>query len=234
MSCALPPAAAWLCDCCCRYGLLMGGVDTHRMDLSSMARHSDCPSSRPACVQLTLLPQVMLKDNHIAATGSIPSAVAAARALCGFSVKIEVECSCAADALAAAGAGADVVMLDNLQPHVLAVEAAAVKKQFPHVLPRTWLHMPSPYSASPNRSSSRRAAASCWTASRSNAAHPPACVQRAEQVRCGQCRHHQHRLPHAGAVCACLALPPDPQPPAEPPESRLLAENQKLRLESLQ
>ena len=127
----------------------MGGVDTHRMDLSSMARH--CPSSRPACVQLTLLPQVMLKDNHIAATGSIPSAVAAARALCGFSVKIEVECSCAADALAAAGAGADVVMLDNLQPHVLAVEAAAVKKQFPHVLPRTWLLMPSPYSASPKQ-----------------------------------------------------------------------------------
>jgi len=34
--------------------------------------------------------QVMLKDNHIAATGSIPSAVTAARALCGFSVKIEV------------------------------------------------------------------------------------------------------------------------------------------------
>ena len=75
----------------------------------------------------------MLKDNHIAATGSIPSAVAAARALCGFSVKIEVECSCAADALAAAGAGADVVMLDNLQPQVLAAEAAAVKAKFPHV-----------------------------------------------------------------------------------------------------
>ncbi len=77
--------------------------------------------------------QVMLKDNHIAATGSIPAAVTQARALCGFSVKIEVECSCAADALAAAGAGADVVMLDNLQPDVLAVEAATVKQQFPHV-----------------------------------------------------------------------------------------------------
>jgi hypothetical protein len=76
----------------------------------------------------------MLKDNHIAATGSIPSAVAAARSLCGFSVKIEVECSCAGDALAAAGAGADVVMLDNLQPKVLAVEAAKVKQQFPNVL----------------------------------------------------------------------------------------------------
>jgi nicotinate-nucleotide pyrophosphorylase len=77
----------------------------------------------------------MLKDNHIAATGSIPSAVTAARALCGFSVKIEVECSSAADAIAAAGAGADVVMLDNLQPKVLAVEAATVKKRFPHVPP---------------------------------------------------------------------------------------------------
>jgi nicotinate-nucleotide pyrophosphorylase (carboxylating) len=92
----------------------------------------------------------MLKDNHIAATGSIPSAVAAARALCGFSVKIEVECSCAADALAAAGAGADVVMLDNLQPDVLAVEAAAVKKQFPHVLPRTVAtHAPPPHRLTP-------------------------------------------------------------------------------------
>lgn len=84
----------------------------------------------------------MLKDNHIAATGSIPAAVTQARALCGFSVKIEVECSCAADALAAAGAGADVVMLDNLQPDVLAVEAATVKQQFPHVSPPPPANLP--------------------------------------------------------------------------------------------
>lgn len=54
-----------------KYGMLVGGVDTHRMDLSSM---------------------VMLKDNHIWSCGSIGEAVKSARSIAGFSLKIEVEC----------------------------------------------------------------------------------------------------------------------------------------------
>ena len=52
-----------------KYSLIVGGVATHRLDLSQM---------------------VMLKDNHIWSAGSIASAVAKARSAAGFSMKIEV------------------------------------------------------------------------------------------------------------------------------------------------
>jgi len=75
-----------------KYSMLVGGVDTHRYDLSSM---------------------VMLKDNHITSTGSITEAVKAARSVCGFAIKVEVEVSSEGDAIEAIDAGADVIMLDN-------------------------------------------------------------------------------------------------------------------------
>ncbi|KAK8441760.1 hypothetical protein CA7LBN_001587 [Candidozyma auris] len=75
-----------------KYSMLVGGVDPHRYDLSSM---------------------VMLKDNHIASTGSITEAVKSARSVCGFAVKVEVEVSTEKDAKEAIDAGADVIMLDN-------------------------------------------------------------------------------------------------------------------------
>jgi nicotinate-nucleotide pyrophosphorylase (carboxylating) len=70
-----------------KYGLLVGGAATHRIDLSQM---------------------VMLKDNHIWSAGSINSAVKLARKAAGFSSKIEVECQSLEEALEAAQAGADV------------------------------------------------------------------------------------------------------------------------------
>lgn len=76
-----------------KYGMLVGGCDPHRQDLSAMT---------------------MLKDNHIwACGGSIPTAVAAAKASAGFAVKVEVECQSEEEANTAIEAGADVVMLDN-------------------------------------------------------------------------------------------------------------------------
>ena len=75
-----------------KYGMLVGGCDPHRMDLSTMT---------------------MLKDNHIAAAGSISRAVTAAKSAGGFAVKIEVECQSEPEAIEAIEAGADVVMLDN-------------------------------------------------------------------------------------------------------------------------
>ncbi|KAF8444270.1 Quinolinate phosphoribosyl transferase [Terfezia claveryi] len=71
-----------------KYAMLVGGVDQHRFDLSSM---------------------VMLKDNHIWSTGSIENAVKAARSVVGFSGKIEVEVGSEEEACEAASAGADVV-----------------------------------------------------------------------------------------------------------------------------
>lgn len=72
-----------------KYGLLVGGAATHRIDLSQM---------------------VMLKDNHIWSAGNITAAVKLARKAAGFSSKIEVECQSLEEALEAAQAGADVRM----------------------------------------------------------------------------------------------------------------------------
>ncbi|KAL7570107.1 hypothetical protein ACA910_017137 [Epithemia clementina (nom. ined.)] len=96
-----------------KYGLLVGGAATHRLDLSQM---------------------VMLKDNHIWAAGSIKDAVVLARRAAGFSQKIEVECQSIEEAKEAASAGADIVMLDNFEPDLLKGCAAELKQLFPHLL----------------------------------------------------------------------------------------------------
>lgn len=57
--------------------MLVGGVDTHRMDLSSM---------------------VMLKDNHIWSCKSIAQAIQQVQRVAGFSLKVEVECQSFSDA----------------------------------------------------------------------------------------------------------------------------------------
>lgn len=77
---------------------------------------------------------VMLKDNHIWASGSIEKAVKLARKAAGFSQKIEVECQSLEEALEAAKAGADIVMLDNFVPENLQKDAKTFKEQYPHVL----------------------------------------------------------------------------------------------------
>lgn len=92
-----------------KYSMLVGGVDPHRYDLSSM---------------------VMLKDNHIASTGSITEAVKSARSVCGFAVKVEVEVSTEKDAREAIDAGADVIMLDNFSGDELQKVAQSLKKHY--------------------------------------------------------------------------------------------------------
>ena len=96
-----------------KYGLLVGGAATHRLDLSQM---------------------VMLKDNHIWSCGSIENAVKLARKAAGFSQKIEVECQSLDEAIEAATAGADIVMLDNFKPDQLRKDAETFKTKFPNVL----------------------------------------------------------------------------------------------------
>lgn len=104
-----------------KYGILVGGADPHRHDLSSMT---------------------MLKDNHIWAcynknkggsgaevsiAEAIPSAVLAARATGGFSTKVEVECRSIEEAHAAIGAGADIIMLDNFSADGVRAAARELK-----------------------------------------------------------------------------------------------------------
>ena len=92
-----------------KYGMLVGGIDGHRHDLSSM---------------------IMLKDNHIWAKGSITNAVKAARAVGGFALKIEVECQSESEADEAIEAGADVVMLDNFDGEGLKIAARSLKDRW--------------------------------------------------------------------------------------------------------
>ncbi|WPH04273.1 Hypothetical protein R9X50_00716200 [Acrodontium crateriforme] len=93
-----------------KYGMLVGGCDPHRHDLSAMT---------------------MLKDNHIwACGGSIPTAVAAAKAAGGFAIKVEVECQTEEEANTAIEAGADVVMLDNFTPEGVRVASKNLKNRW--------------------------------------------------------------------------------------------------------
>jgi nicotinate-nucleotide pyrophosphorylase (carboxylating) len=57
---------------------------------------------------------VLIKDNHIAAVGSIADAVKRARANVGHTVTVEVEAETLDQVAEAVAAGADVVMLDNM------------------------------------------------------------------------------------------------------------------------
>eukprot|EP01114_Cavostelium_apophysatum_P013085 TRINITY_DN3090_c0_g1_i1.p1 TRINITY_DN3090_c0_g1~~TRINITY_DN3090_c0_g1_i1.p1 ORF type:complete len:328 (+),score=75.75 TRINITY_DN3090_c0_g1_i1:103-984(+) len=96
-----------------KYAVLVGGCDTHRMDLSSM---------------------IMLKDNHVWSCGNITNAVKKAKEVGGFSLKIEVECRSFEEAEEAIAAGADVIMLDNFEPPALKETAKRLKAAHKHVL----------------------------------------------------------------------------------------------------
>jgi len=96
-----------------KYSMIVGGVATHRLDLSQM---------------------VMLKDNHIWSAGNITEAVRLARSAAGFSMKIEVECQSVEEAIEASAAGADIVMLDNFTAETIHSAAAAVKAVHPSVM----------------------------------------------------------------------------------------------------
>jgi nicotinate-nucleotide pyrophosphorylase (carboxylating) len=96
-----------------KYSLMVGGISTHRYNLSSM---------------------IMLKDNHIWTAGSVTDAVGKARSVGGFSLKIEVECRSLQEAQEAANAGAEIVMLDNFEPEALAIASKQLKELFPHLI----------------------------------------------------------------------------------------------------
>ncbi|HEY8344394.1 MAG TPA: carboxylating nicotinate-nucleotide diphosphorylase [Bacillota bacterium] len=63
-----------------------------------------------------LMDAVLIKDNHIAAAGSIKKAVESARALIPHTMKIEVEVGSETQVLEALEAGVDIIMLDNMTP----------------------------------------------------------------------------------------------------------------------
>jgi len=92
-----------------KYGMLVGGIDAHRHDLSSM---------------------IMLKDNHIWSSGSITNAIQQARKVGGFSLLLEVEVGSEAEADEAINAGADIVMLDNIEGSELVGVARRLREKW--------------------------------------------------------------------------------------------------------
>lgn len=82
-----------------KYAVTVGGGSNHRYNLSD---------------------GVLLKDNHIDAAGSVRAAVLAAKAYAPFVRKIEVETESLEQVQEALEAGADIIMLDNMTPDMMA------------------------------------------------------------------------------------------------------------------
>jgi nicotinate-nucleotide pyrophosphorylase (carboxylating) len=72
---------------------------------------------------------VMIKDNHIAACGSITLAVKRAKARIGHLVKVEVETDTLEQVKEAVEVGADVILLDNMTPNQVREALVLVNKQ---------------------------------------------------------------------------------------------------------
>ena len=83
-----------------KYAVRIGGARNHRISLAD---------------------SVMIKDNHIAAAGSIAAAVKKIKDVIGHTPKVEVETTTLAEVKEALNAGADIIMLDNMTPEQIAV-----------------------------------------------------------------------------------------------------------------
>jgi nicotinate-nucleotide pyrophosphorylase (carboxylating) len=70
----------------------------------------------------------MVKDNHVVAAGSVAAAISAVREMFP-DVQIQVEADTTAQALEALASGADFLLLDNMEPELLAETVAAVRGQ---------------------------------------------------------------------------------------------------------
>jgi nicotinate-nucleotide pyrophosphorylase (carboxylating) len=91
-----------------KYGVVAGGGSNHRFNLTD---------------------GILIKDNHIAACGSISGAVERVRRLVPHTIKIEVETDTIEQVKECLACGVDIIMLDNMDPETTrkAVEIIAGK-----------------------------------------------------------------------------------------------------------
>ncbi len=82
-----------------KYAVRMGGGQNHRFNLADA---------------------ILIKDNHIAACGSITEAVNRARSFIPHTMTVEVECETREQVQEALTAKADIIMLDNMTPAEIA------------------------------------------------------------------------------------------------------------------
>jgi nicotinate-nucleotide pyrophosphorylase (carboxylating) len=85
----------------------LGGGDPHRFHLDDM---------------------ILIKDNHLALSENIETAIKQTKQKASFTKKIEVEVTSIADALKAAKVGADIIMLDNFSPQRIKETIESLKK----------------------------------------------------------------------------------------------------------
>jgi nicotinate-nucleotide pyrophosphorylase (carboxylating) len=76
-----------------------------------------------------LFDAVLIKDNHIQASGSLTTAVQNAIAHSPHTMTVTVECDSLAQAQEALAAGADILLLDNMTPAQLAEAVAFLDDQ---------------------------------------------------------------------------------------------------------
>lgn len=91
-----------------KYAVRMGGGANHRYSLSD---------------------GVLIKDNHIAAAGSIKNAVEVARKKLPHTMKIEVETETIEQVKEALEAGADIIMLDNMSIEMMKEAVKLINKK---------------------------------------------------------------------------------------------------------
>ncbi|MGZ3687625.1 MAG: carboxylating nicotinate-nucleotide diphosphorylase [Bdellovibrionota bacterium] len=92
------------------HGVLAGGGAAHRVSLSG---------------------GVLIKENHIAASGSIPAAIRGARAVAPHGLRVEIEVRSEKELAQALEGGADIVLLDNFTPAQVAKALARIEESSP-------------------------------------------------------------------------------------------------------
>ncbi|EED14130.1 nicotinate-nucleotide pyrophosphorylase [Talaromyces stipitatus ATCC 10500] len=116
-----------------KYGILVGGADPHRHDLSSMIMLKDnhvwaCANNASNATTTGTGTAAGVSEDAIAA--AIPAAVQAAKSAGGFSTKVEVEVRSIEEANAAISADADVIMLDNFTSEQVKIAATQLKTEW--------------------------------------------------------------------------------------------------------
>jgi nicotinate-nucleotide pyrophosphorylase (carboxylating) len=96
-----------------KYAVRMGGAQNHRAGLDD---------------------GILIKDNHIAAAGSLTLAVERARAHASHLLKIEVECDSETQVREAIAARADAILLDNMTPDQLRSAVTLIREQAPGII----------------------------------------------------------------------------------------------------
>ena len=96
-----------------KYAVRMGGAANHRSGLDD---------------------GILIKDNHIAAAGSLSAAVARARAHASHLIKVEVECETEAQVREALETGADAILLDNMPVETMRAVVTLIRERDPRVV----------------------------------------------------------------------------------------------------